>query len=172
MLMVCAELWQDDIPARLAARNTARKPTRGPPRRDPKVRLVPLQTHDSGSGRGIDKNATFGQRRLQLSSKGKQRALAHDSDVHHAADGGMEMTFIPKTSSLGADDDDDLAGGKTSQRKGKEKGPKRKGVEVFGAGMERGGVEPEVEMAESERSGRTKRRQGMRSGSKNTFRRM
>ena len=170
--LVCTELWQDDIPARLAARNTGRKPTHGPQRRDPKVRLVPLQAHDSGSSRGIDKNATFGQRRSHLGSKGKQRASAHDPDIRHAADGGMEMTFVPKASSSGAADDDDLAGGKSMQRKGKEKGPKRKGGEVFGAGMERGGDEPEVQMAESERSGRTKRRQGMRSGSRNTFRRM
>lgn len=169
--MVCTELWQDDIRARLAARNTARQPTRGPPRRDPKVRLVPLQAHGSSSGRGVDKNATFGQRRLQLSSKGKQRASTHDADIRHTADGGMEMTFMPKTSSMG-DDDDEPAGGKATQWKGKEKGPKRKGVEVFGAGMERGGDEPEVEVAESESSGRTKRRQGMRSGSRNTFRRM
>ncbi|PIL27694.1 hypothetical protein GSI_10847 [Ganoderma sinense ZZ0214-1] len=167
------KLWQDDIRARLAARNTAPKPTRAPPRRDPKIRLVPLQAHDSGSGRGVDKNATFGQRRSQLGSKGKQRASVHDSDIRHAAEGGMEMTFVPRTSSSGAaDDDDDLGGGKATQRKGKEKGPKRKGVEVFGAGMERGGDEPEVEMPESERSGRTKRRSGMRSGSRNTLRRM
>ena len=45
-------------------------------------------------------------------------------------------------------------------------------MEAFGAGMERGGEGPDVEMSEAERKGRTKRRQGMRSGSKNTFRRM
>ena len=62
--------------------------------------------------------------------------------------------------------------GKRGSGKGKGKEPRRKGVEVFGAGMEKGGEEPEVAMSEAERRGRTKRRQGMRSGSKNTFRRM
>ncbi|TBU47068.1 WD40-repeat-containing domain protein [Dichomitus squalens] len=164
------ELWQDSIRARIAARNTGPKPTRGPPRRDPKVRLVPLQAQQSGRARGADKDATFGQRRSQLGSKGKQRASTQDADVHHTAD-GVEMTFIPRTTSSGADYDDE-PGGKAAQAKGRTKEPRRKGVEVFGAGMEKGGEDPEVEMAESERSGRTKRRQGMRSGSKNTFRRM
>ena len=81
------------------------------------------------------------------------------------------MTFIPKTTSSGADYDDG-PGDKAARGKGKAKEPRRKGVEVFGAGMERGGEEPDVEMTESERKGRTKRRQGMRSGSKNTFRKM
>lgn len=116
----------------------------------------------------MDKNASFGQRRSHLgasNSKGKGRA---HSDVRHTADGGMELTFVPRTSAS-ADDYDEGGAGPAGQMKGN---PRRKGVEAFGAGMERGGEEPEVQLTDAERKGRTKRRQGMRSGSKNTFRRM
>ena len=78
----------------------------------------------------------------------------------------MEMAFVPRTSASANEYDD----GPVKERSGKAKEAKRKGVEAFGAGMEREG--PDVEMSEAERKGRTKRRQGMRSGSKNTFRRM
>ena len=84
------------------------------------------------------------------------------------------MTFVPQTSSSGQDYEDDDGPSASGKAKGKGKGkePKRKGVEVFGAGMEKGGEEPGRQLSEAERTGRTKRRQGMRSGSKNTFRRM
>lgn len=71
------------------------------------------------------------------------------------------MSFIPS----GTGDDDPLA----AARKKKDV---RKGVEVFGAGMERGVEEAKGEMSESERSGRKQRRKGMRSGSKNVFRQL
>ncbi|KAI0711387.1 WD40-repeat-containing domain protein [Earliella scabrosa] len=162
------KLWQDDIRSRAAARTAARKPTR-----EPKVRLVPLQAQDSRGSRSLDKNATFGQRRSQLGSKGKERASsARDASVRHTADGGIEMTFVPRTTSTGHDYDDEEQPSGRAQKTGKGKDAKRKGVEVFGAGMEKGGDDPEIEMTESERKGRTKRRQGMRSGSKNTFRKM
>ncbi|OSD08759.1 hypothetical protein PYCCODRAFT_1380619 [Trametes coccinea BRFM310] len=165
------KLWQDNIRVRMAATASSRRQQKPPPRREPKVRLVPLQAQAEGSSRGTDKDATFGQRRSQLGSKGKGRASARDdSEIRHTADGGIEMTFIPKTTSSGHDYDDGLSS--AGQQKGKGKEPKRKGVETFGAGLERGGEEPEREMSEMERKGRTKRRQGMRSGSKNTFRKM
>ena len=140
-------------------------------RREPKVRLVPLQAQErTRAGRaGADKNASFGQRRSQFGA-GSKRSAASSSGAEgarHTADGGMEVTFVPRTSSNGRDYDD---GPVKEARGGKE--ARRKGVEVFGAGMEKGGEAPEVEMSEAERKGRTKRRQGMRSGSKNTFRRM
>lgn len=177
LLTVCdrPELWQDDIRTRMAARSASyRKQAREPVRRDPKIRLVPLQAQDPRGGRAVDKNASFGQRRSQFSSgkgKGKERARdAANADVRRTADGGVEMTFIPRTTASGEDYDDEEKPQKAGKGKGKE--PRRKGVEVFGAGMEKGGEEPEVAMSEAERRGRTKRRQGMRSGSKNTFRRM
>ena len=80
----------------------------------------------------------------------------------------MEMAFVPRTSASANEYDD----GPVKERSGKAKEARSKGVEAFGAGMERGGEGPDVEMSEAERKGRTKRRQGMRSGSKNTFRRM
>ncbi|KAI0777227.1 WD40-repeat-containing domain protein [Trametes elegans] len=167
------KLWRDDIGVRMGARasaRNARKQARPPPRREPKVRLVPLQAQSDAHSRGADKNATFGQRRSQLGPKGKQRAsTASDASIRHTGDGGVEMTFIPRTASSGRDYDDDEG---LAKGRGKGKDAKRKGVETFGAGMERGGEEPEREMSEAERKGRTKRRQGMRSGSKNVFRKL
>ena len=47
------------------------------------------------------------------------------------------------------------------------------GVDSFGLGMERGSRgSPSKQLSESERSGRTQRRRGVRSGSKNTFRKI
>ena len=73
----------------------------------------------------------------------------------------MEMSFVPSGT---GDDDPEKA------PVGKKKKDVRKGVEVFGAGMERGVEEAEGEMSETERSGRKQRRKGMRSGSRNVFR--
>ncbi|KAI9460808.1 hypothetical protein HD554DRAFT_2132531 [Boletus coccyginus] len=112
--------------------------TREANRRSSKVHFVPLVAPTAApAGKMHDKDASFGQ----------------------AADGRMEMSFIP--SGAGGDDPD--------TRKKKEV---RKGVEVFGAGMERGVEEPKGEMSESERSGRKQRRKGMRSGSRNVFRQL
>lgn len=86
-------------------------------------------------------------------------------DVRFAEDGGMEVSFMPSGKS--DRDEDKGRGGRAGG-----KAPRRKGVETFGAGMEKGGEDPDVEISESERKGRTQRRKGMRSGSKNTFRRM
>lgn len=154
------ELWTDDIRARMAARESAARQRKAPVNRNPNVRLVPMRAHADGAGGRLDKNATFGQRRSTVSAKGKGR-MSDFEGVKFAADGGVEMTYIPSASAA-ADD-----GGKAAAKK-----PKRKGVETFGAGLEKGGEEPEVAMSEAERRGRTQRRKGMRSGSKNTFRRL
>ena len=71
----------------------------------------------------------------------------------------MEMSFVPSHT----------GDGEPAQKKKKDV---RKGVEAFGAGMERGVEEPRGEMSESERSGRKQRRKGMRSGSRNVFRQL
>lgn len=55
--------------------------------------------------------------------------------------------------------------------RGKKTLERRKGVELFGAGMERGG-ERQVDVSDGDRRGRTERRKGVRSGSKNTFRKI
>lgn len=82
-------------------------------------------------------------------------------------DGGMEMSFIPKTTSRGDSEERDEYSGGTSK---KERAAERK-VERFGAGMEKGSARDEDEGLEGEgRDGRTRRRMGGRSGSKNAFR--
>lgn len=166
-----AELWQDDIRARMAARNSGGKPKQRsqPTQRNPNVRLVPLNASDSRGIYGIDKNATFGQRRSSSGgTKGKGRGVAGKP----TGDGGMEISFMPQTTASMDNSDGEVDGGRSapSKKRGSER---RKGVEAFGAGMEKGGsADPERELTESERRGRTHRRKGMRSGSKNTFRRM
>ena len=117
----------------------------------------------------FDKNATFGQRRSTTTTasgaKGKGKMMTDFEGVKFAPDGGVEMTYIPSASAA-ADEEE------SSRRAAGRKQPKRKGVETFGAGLEKGREEPELALSESERKGRTQRRKGMRSGSKNTFRRM
>ena len=123
-----------------------------------------MRAQADARGGAADRNATFGQRRsTKTGAKGKGAAVAGFDDVRFSADGGVEMTFVPSMSA----DADEGAGSKAAGRQAR-----RKGVETFGAGLEKGGPEPEVAMAESERKGRTQRRKGMRSGSKNAFRRM
>ena len=81
----------------------------------------------------------------------------------------MEISWVPTSSSSATSGkyNDDM------QKKSKTvKDKLRKGVETFGAGLERG-VEERMEFSnDSERKGRSHRRKGVRSGSKNTFRRL
>jgi ribosome biogenesis protein ENP2 len=74
----------------------------------------------------------------------------------------MEMSWTPSSDAQEAD---------TGMSKKKKGGKAR---EMFGHGLERGPdpAEEERQLRESERKGRTQRRHGMRSGSKNTFRRL
>lgn len=126
---------------------------------------MPLQTQPNGHAERFNKNATFGQRRT-ASSQPKGKGKMRDMDpIKFSEGGGMEVTFMP-SGAVDADEDD----GKVSKRNAKSQ--RRKGVEVFGAGMEKGGEDPEIVLSESERKGRAQRRKGMRSGSKNTFRQM
>ncbi|KAF9239282.1 WD40-repeat-containing domain protein [Melanogaster broomeanus] len=130
--------------------------TREANRRSSKVNLVPLVAQTRSTGKMGDKNETFGQR---LTSRHMSKSSANpSSNVRFSKDGGMEMSFVPSGT-------DDLRNSAPARKK-----TIRKGVEVFGAGMERGTEEPKGEMSESERRGRTHRRKGMRSGSKNVFR--
>ncbi len=121
------------------------------------------QTGTNGTRLGPGRDATFGQRRAQPQSQpsapGGKRASRNDANI--GEEGGLEMSWVPSSS---AQEDSSFSG--------KSKRPeRRKGVETFGAGMERGGENP-VELSENDRKGRTQRRQGTRSGSKNVFRRM
>ncbi|KAG6916426.1 hypothetical protein DXG01_006830 [Tephrocybe rancida] len=129
------------------------------------VNLVPMRAQTDGA-RTVDKNATFGQRRMSTGPK-KQQQSSLASDVHFTAEGGMELSWMPSSGPQDADDMLVTSGG--APKKGK---PKRPGVESFGAGMERGGEDRSADVSENDRKGRTQRRKGVRSGSKNVFRKM
>jgi ribosome biogenesis protein ENP2 len=128
-----------------------------------KLNLVPAhaQAESNGVSRNSTREASFGQRRA-LTDKGKGRSDVRD----RTADGVMETSWLP--SQTRSDEDDMLGGG----RKSRKSGSRPKGVETFGLGLEKGRVGQEVEMTENQRKGRTERRKGMRSGSKNVFRRL
>ena len=99
-----------------------------------------------------------------------------EQQVFRKGDGSVEVSWVPTATSRasGVDDrhDDDLVERRSGGHKRTLK-DMRKGVERFGAGMEKGGEDPDMRvLSEHERSGRTRRRRGMRSGSKNAFRQM
>ncbi|KAG8747715.1 hypothetical protein FRC10_011842 [Ceratobasidium sp. 414] len=95
-----------------------------------------------------------------------ERSLGSRAHVNVLGDGGFEMSFVP---SGRADSDEEQRNARKCRKGGSgESGGK---VERFGAGMERGGRGKEEDVKENERYGRTKRRTGVRSGSKNAFRR-
>jgi len=108
--------------------------------------------------RGVDKNASFGEHLFNSTLRYKN--IRSEEIVRQTEDGGMEITWTPSAST--AIDDN-------SSKKRKSKDSKRRGGESFGAGMERGSTD-EVEIKETEKKGRTQRRRGIRSGSKNFFR--
>ena len=98
-----------------------------------------------------------------------------DEQVFRKGDGSVEVSWVPTATSRAGrlDDDDDLVERRRSGGHKPTSKDARKGVERFGAGMEKGGEDPDMRvLSEQERSGRTRRRRGMRSGSKNAFRQM
>ncbi|KIK40246.1 hypothetical protein CY34DRAFT_87722 [Suillus luteus UH-Slu-Lm8-n1] len=127
------------------------------------VNFVPLVPHTSTSTnarKAGDKTTTFGQRR-----NAPARGSSHTTTPHTASKGGkegaFEMSWVPSSTK-------DPSRDRGSQKDGKP----RKGVELFGAGMERGGGDRTPVLSDSERTGRSQRRKGMRSGSKNVFRQL
>jgi ribosome biogenesis protein ENP2 len=134
--------------------------------------MVPIRPQTIGSNktqRPGDKDATFGQRRIPRSAS-STNATGKSSFRAHEDDDAMEISWVPTTSSSSA-----ISGKDNGDRQSKSRTVKdrlRKGVEMFGAGLERG-VEERMEFSnDSEREGRSHRRKGVRSGSKNTFRRL
>ena len=84
--------------------------------------------------------------------------------IFRKSDGSMGVSWVPAPKSK-SDPKDEGGGGKP------RKVVTPKGVERFGAGMEKGGEDRNArELSEQERSGRKQRRRGMRSGSKNALR--
>lgn len=114
-------------------------------------------------GATVSKPQTFGQRLHASRKPEKDEKPEGVLAMRRSADGGMEMSFIPKSggSKGKLEDEDDEYGGGGYRRRSR--------VETFGAGLEKGGHEEEDEM--QGRNGRTKRRHIERSASKNAFRR-
>ena len=136
-----------------------------------KVNMVPMRPQTIGnnnSQRPGDKDATFGQRRIPRSASSAN--TAGKSFRAHEDDDAMEISWVPTSSSSVTGGKDN--GDRQSKSARTVKDSKlRKGVETFGAGLERG-VEERLDFSnDSERKGRSHRRKGVRSGSKNTFRR-
>jgi ribosome biogenesis protein ENP2 len=130
-----------------------------------KVNMVPMRPQ-TGEQRSGDKTATFGQRRTLVASSTSTKKSGARRPTVQQEDAPMEISWVPSSGSGGKDGD----AGKGRDQPRNEKG-RRKGVESFGAGLERG-FEEHADIAESDRKGRTHRRKGVRSGSKNVFRRM
>jgi len=128
-----------------------------------KLSMVPMRPQ-TGGHRSSDKTATFGQRRAPVASSSTKQPDARRSTAQQE-DAPMEISWVPSSGSGEKD-----GAGKRRDQSGNEKG-RRKGVESFGAGLERG-FEEHADLAESDRKGRTQRRKGVRSGSKNVFRRI
>lgn len=124
-------------------------------RRGADINFVPITAQaDISTVKPGKEDATFGQR---LASRKTMTKAQTSSNVKYSTDGGLEMCFIPSSAT---------EAGPAPSKKNEVK----KGVEVLGASMERSRDEPREEIAESERRGRTHRRKGQRSGSRNTFR--
>lgn len=122
--------------------------------------MVPLRAQAGGASQSAgDRGATFGERRAPVASARKSGG----SRQPRTEDAPMEISWVPSGSAGKVDDD--------GEGRPKAKVPHRKGVESFGAGLERG-VEENANVDDAERQGRTQRRKGVRSGSKNVFRQM
>ena len=151
------------------------------------VRLVPLQAQPSTAASGRiaesrDPSSSFGRRRSahqQHQQQQHQHRQRHHQDEHifQKGDGSVEVSWVPTSRSTRSDalaegeDEESPVGRQRGQKRTLKDG--RKGVERFGAGMEKGGEDPNMRaLSEQERSGRSQRRRGMRSGSKNAFRQM
>ena len=163
--------------------SSARRPTSA------NVRLVPLQAQPSTAASGRiaesrDPSSSFGRRRSASARQQEEQQKQHhrrrhheDEHILHRGDGSVEVSWVPSTKSTRYDvpaegeDEDSLVGRQRGQKRAAKDA--RKGVERFGAGMEKGGEDPNMRtLSEQERRGRSQRRRGMRSGSKNAFRQM
>ncbi|KAF7349278.1 NUC153 domain-containing protein [Mycena sanguinolenta] len=103
--------------------------TREQNRRANQGKFVPMRPASTGANgtRLADRDATFGQRR-GTGTDGKSHSK---SKSHDGGDGAMEVSWVPSSSGGGMDVD-------SGPRSAKGKPKARKGVEEFGAGMEKG----------------------------------
>jgi ribosome biogenesis protein ENP2 len=128
---------------------------------------------EGGNGKfASDRNAAFGSRRNTSNARnsGAKSSAGGEGDVVITGreDGPRDITWTPSASS-----------GKGKSREGDAMQSGKKGWtgkdkrERFGAGMERGGPEDAAAaLKHEERHGRTHRRTGIRSGSRNVFRKL
>ncbi|THH04047.1 hypothetical protein EW145_g5810 [Phellinidium pouzarii] len=141
-----------------------------------KLRMVAAAPHAEKQGRNrggkpsVGRDAPFGQRLSSSRPSGKSKS---GSKARGRNDGAQEISWVPSASSGVHDVDDMLVPG--GRGKSQKTASGRRGVETFGAGLERGGDggyedERRKELSESERHGRTRRRRDVRSGSKNVLR--
>jgi ribosome biogenesis protein ENP2 len=135
--------------------------------RKPLPAMVPARPDNSNgasTSKRRDPTASFGQRRQSVESKPtKSNRYSEEGDIiQHGPDGGMSISFVPGSSRSRDRREDD------NDRKNGQQKKKKAGIEYLGAGLERG--MERTELPESQRKGRTQRRQGIRSGSKNAFR--
>lgn len=142
--------------------------TRRPGKQPRMVAAVPrVEGRNNSTRNSFGKDASFGQRARSNPTKNDSKASRKASS--YGTLGDQEFTWVP--SNKGEIDPEDMLvpGGRGTQKK-----PKRKGVETFGAGLERGAIGAENDekrdLPESERHGRNHRRKGVRSGSRNAFR--
>lgn len=122
----------------------------------------------SGVEQGSSGGTTFGERKSEGTKKPSKKPAftTTDDDIDMDADGRFEMSWTPGDIKGKAKDEGD------KPKKGaKEKEKKKKGVESFGAGLEKGIAQETAEdLSEAQRHGRTQKRNKLRSASRNTFR--
>ncbi|KDQ08766.1 hypothetical protein BOTBODRAFT_37625 [Botryobasidium botryosum FD-172 SS1] len=129
------------------------------------VSARPTNPQDRG---GLDRSASFGQRLRDTSShSARDRGSGGGAQGAKSVKGGMELSWVPSSTKRTREEARGSGGGA-----GKK--DSRKGVETFGAGMEKGSAREMFGATgtEAERHGRTQRRRGIRSGSRNAFRQM
>jgi ribosome biogenesis protein ENP2 len=132
------------------------------------MRLIPLQAQppSTASDHAVSRDASFGHRRSASTRQGTESRPDEEEHIFRKSDGSVGVSWVPAPRSKSdVRAEDDGRGGKP------RKVAPPKGVERFGAGMEKGGGDRSArDLSEQERSGRTQRRRGMRSGSKNALR--
>jgi len=131
----------------------------------PKMVIAKPSISWTETNRAQNENTSFGERQQSkdaslVSSKPKDK-------VRLVSGGGMEISFIPKSSGDTSLYDDR---GRRPVSTNKKQRRNDRNVQEFGVGMEKGRRRTELEG--EARSGRTKRRTNIRSGSKNTFRKL
>ncbi|KAG8905495.1 hypothetical protein FRB99_008840 [Tulasnella sp. 403] len=124
----------------------------------PKLRTVAVKE-------GFDKdnrNASFGERKAAGGSKASSSSLSEDRSADAFAK-GLVISWTPGKDDGKADGDRDRDRGKPDKTK------RRKGIQEFGAGLEKG-EEDNEDLSGTQRNGRTQKRRDVRTASKNAFR--